>query len=254
MAGTTPATAAGPVETRSATSVFTATEVAAEAAAEPGRPVYAHRGGRAGGLVENTRDNFRRAAAGGSLQWETDVRFTSTNYPVLLHDEDLRRFGCPTVKIVSVSVPKARECAAVNGQTLTTLYEFITDLEAFDAQAMVELKTVPTAAQWTILETRLSPVRDRVVIESFLADALVAASQRGYQTAALSSTALTPARLPQGSDWYAPNWTALTDAGLAAMHAQGVKVVVWTPECADWARLPTGVDALISDDLPTECG
>ena len=215
-------------------------------------PVYAHRGG-VSDLVENTRENFRRAAGLGSLFWEADVRFSSTNYPVLLHDADLRRFGCPDVKVAAVSVPKARECAAANGQTLTTLYEFVEDLTSRSAVAMVELKTVPTAAQWTLLESRLSPVRDRVVIESFESAARVAASARGYQTAALTKTVLTSTRLPEGSDWYAPEWRTLTESQVQAMHDIGVKVVVWTPDCSDWGEVPTGVDALISNDLPAEC-
>jgi hypothetical protein len=96
-------------------------------------------------------------------------------------------------------------------------------------------------------------VRDRVVIQSFQSDALVAASRRGYRTAALTQTALTPAALPEGSDWYAPAWETLTAAQADAMHAAGVKVVVWTPDCADWSRVPAEADALMSNDLPVNC-
>jgi glycerophosphoryl diester phosphodiesterase len=217
------------------------------------RPIYAHRGGRSRGVVENTRKSFRSAAASGSRLWETDVRFTSTDHPVLLHDDNLRQFGCANVKINAVSMPKARRCAAANGQTVTTLSEFVADLEDLDAQAMVGLKTVPTLAQWARLETALAPVRDRLVIQSFRTEALLAASRRGYRTAALARTALTPSQLPEGTDWYAPAWATLTDAQADAMHAAGVKVVVWTPDCSDWSRVPAAADALMSNDLPVNC-
>jgi glycerophosphoryl diester phosphodiesterase len=204
-------------------------------------------------VVENTRESFRDAAASGSRLWETDVRFTSSDYPVLLHDDNLGKFGCADVKIVAVSVPKARRCAAANGQTVTTLFEFVADLEEFDAQAMVELKTVPTSGQWARLETALASVRDRVVVQSFQTEALLAASRRGYRTAALTARALTPSQLPKGTDWYAPAWATLTEAQADAMHSAGVKVVVWTPDCSDWSRVPAAADALMSNDLPANC-
>jgi glycerophosphoryl diester phosphodiesterase len=231
------------------------TVTAAAATVEPGTPtfpVYAHRGGTSR-LVEDTRANYLRAAARGSLWWETDVRFSRTNYPVLLHDADLRRFGCPSVRIATVSVARARRCVAANGQTLSTLHEFVSALSAHRARAMIELKTVPTKAQWAILQTRLEPVKSRIVIQSFRPAALVAASRRGYRTAFLTRTAVTVGGLPTGTDWYAPKWTVLTAARVRAMHAAGVKVVVWTPACAKWAGLPAGVDAVISNDLPRDC-
>jgi len=216
------------------------------------RPVYAHRGGTSS-FVENTRANYAHAATHGSLLWETDVRFTRTNYPVLLHDADLRRFRCSSTRIATVSVSAARACKAANGQTLTTLNEFVTDLKARRAQAFIELKTVPTAAQWAILQTRISTIKSRIVIESFLPAALVAASRKGYRTAFLTSTSVPPSGLPSGTDWYAPEWTTITAARVRAMHAAGVKVVGWTVPCSEWAGLPAGVDALISNDLVRDC-
>jgi len=220
----------------------------AEAAAE--RPVWAHRGGTGSGYVEDTRLTYRAAVRAGSVRWETDVRFTRTDVPVLLHDRDLRRFGCPTVSISSVSVTGARRCAADNGQTLTTLAQFTADLATYRARAWVELKTVPTREQWVRLEARLQPVRSRVVVESFLPDALVAASARGYVTALLTSTPVVPGRLPAGTDWYAPLVTAVTGSQASAMHSAGVQVAVWTPTRDQWAAVPAAVDELISDDLP----
>jgi len=221
---------------------------AAEAAAS--RPVWAHRGGTGSGHVENTRPTFRAAAGQGQLRWETDVRFTRTDYPVLLHDADLGKFGCPELAIRSVSVTRARECVADDGQTLSTLSQFTHDLTAYGARAWVELKTVPTADQWSRLERRLQPVQAEVVVESFLPSALEAASGRGYTTALLTTTPVARGDLPHGTDWYAPKVTQVTGTKARAMHAVGVQVAVWTPSRDEWSTVPGAVDELISNDLP----
>lgn len=215
-------------------------------------PVYAHRGGTSA-YVENTQANFRDAAAHGTRTWETDVRWTKatagtpSGFPVLLHDPDLRRFGCPTVLITTVTVTQARTCHAPNGQTLTTLAQFTGDLATYEAVAFVELKTTLTAAQWSMLATRLSPVAGRVTVASFTAATLTAASGRGYTTQYLTSTAKTPAQLPAGTDWYAPAYATLTAAQVTAMRSARVRVVPWTPPASVWASLPD-VDAVISND------
>jgi glycerophosphoryl diester phosphodiesterase len=214
--------------------------------------VYAHRGGTSA-LVENTRENYRRAAAAGSRYWETDVRFTRDNTAVLLHDSDLRRFGCPTVKIAAVPLARARECAAADGQVPTRLDDFVADQSAYSARSMIELKTVPTPAQWAALRPAFDRVKDHLVVESFLPDALVAASENGYATAFLTSKAVPAADLPAGTDWYAPQFSTLTEDQVRTMHRAGVRVVAWTPDCPDWAALPGDLDALISNDLESDC-
>lgn len=208
-------------------------------------PVYAHRGGTSE-YVENTRATFR---ASGTGRWETDVRFTSTGYPVLLHDPDLGRFGCPAVLIAEISTTEARRCKAANKQTITTLGQFVADVKAYDVLAMVELKTVPTEVQWGRLDSLLAPVKRRVIIQSFWADALVEASRRGYTTAFLTHVPATVADLPPGTDWYAPEWGAFTLDDVTAMHVAGIKVVTWTPSLAEWPDLPAGLDAIISNDI-----
>jgi glycerophosphoryl diester phosphodiesterase len=223
--------------------------VAAEASVAV-RPVWAHRGGTGNGYVENTRANYRAAMRQGSLRWETDVRFTGTGQAVLLHDSHLGKFRCPDVRIIRVSVPRARKCRAPNGQSITTLSEFAQDVQAYRARAWVELKTRPTRSQWRNLQASIKPIRTRIVVQSFLPPAVVAATARGYTTALLTSNALRPRDLPSGTDWYAPQYKHVTGAQATAMHRAGFMVAAWTPSKDRWRSVPASVDQLISNDIP----
>lgn len=219
-----------------------------------GPTVRAHRGGLHANLIENTALNFRAAAAEGRLAWEADVRFTSSNVPVILHNANLGLFGCPTKNINVTTMAAARACVAPNGQHITTLYEMLTELKTSGANAWLELKTEPTSAQWTELDGRLSAYRSRIVLESFLPAALLAASSRGYTTALLSTKAAQPTSLPAGTDWFAPMWTAVTADQVTTMHAAGVRVAVWTVSTLDRSAVAEGVDEIISDDAMIPAG
>lgn len=216
--------------------------------------VRAHRGGIHANLIENTALNYRAAAAEGRLAWEGDIRFTSSNIPMMLHDSTLALFGCPTKSIATTTVTGARACVAPNGQTVSTLYEMLVEMKAAGANAWVELKTNPTSVQWVELDSRLAPYKDRIVIESFLAPALLAATTRGYSTALLSTTAVLPSTLPAGTDWFAPTWTAITATQVTAMHTAGYKVTAWTVNTLDRPKVAAGVDEIISNDavVPTQ--
>nr|CAA9348594.1 MAG: hypothetical protein AVDCRST_MAG46-2434 [uncultured Nocardioidaceae bacterium] len=214
------------------------------------RPVWAHRGGTGYGYVENTRANYLAAMRDGSLRWETDVRFTATDQPVLLHDVHLGKFGCPDMHISRVSVDRARDCVARNGQNITTLAAFADDVHAYRARAWIELKTRPTSEQWRNLHVSLRPIRTSIIVQSFLSPAVRAATARGYQTAKLSSKALRPRDLPSGTDWYAPHFGQVTGAQATAMHRAGFMVAAWTPSADQWDSVPPAVDALISNDVP----
>lgn len=220
--------------------------------AETGATVRAHRGGLHANLIENTALNFRAAVAEGRSDLEMDIRFTSTDVPVVLHNPALDLFGCPTKNIASTTTTAMRACIASNGQYASTLYEALVELPV-TGSVWAELKTDPTNAQWTTLDTRFAGVKSRLVLESFLTNSLAEATVRGYATAYLTTTATTPASLPPGTDWYAPTWTVITDAQVTAMHAAGKKVSVWTVDTLDRSDVAEGVDEIISNDavIPT---
>ena len=223
---------------------------AADAGVLPLPPVWQHQGGTHGDSLGDTIANYEAGGMAGSQLWETDVRFTKSNIPVLLHDATLDQFGCPTVAIASVSVGQARTCVAPNGQSVSTLAQFATDLSTYHARAWVELKTTPTTAQWKTFDARLGKLKYKVIIQSFWHAALKAASAHGYTTALLASKAVAVKNLPAGTDWYAQDYATLTASTITAMHAAGIGVVVYTPARADWSSLPPGVDEIISNDSP----
>jgi len=208
--------------------------LAAAPAAAAGPTPIAHRG--AGGTgIENTVEAFSTTSA---TTWEADLRWSADGVPVLLHDVDLGVFGCPAVQIAAVSAVRAAQCGP-----LARLANVVTLLqERPGTRLWLELKTPPTAVQWTVLEARLAPVKSRVVIEAFGPIRLEKASKRGFETAFLTRTPATT--LPAGTDWYASEWKALTDGQVLALHLAGLKVAAWTPDRADW---PRGVDAVITN-------
>jgi glycerophosphoryl diester phosphodiesterase len=218
-------------------------------AAVPTHPaVRAHRGGLHFDLVENTALNFRAAATEGRLAWEMDVRFTSTDVPVVLHDPTLGLFGCPTKSIASITTTAMRACVASNDQSASTLYEALAELPP-TGTVWAELKTDPTEAQWTVLDARFAGVKSRLVLESFATGPLAEAVSRGYKTAYLSTTTTSPGSLPPGTDWFSVTWTAISAAQVDAMHTAGVKVSVWTVGTLDRDSVPAGVDEVISNDV-----
>lgn len=209
--------------------------VTTPASADAGPVLIAHRGGDRG--TQNTLFAFMSSPA---KTWEADIRWTASGWPVVLHDADLRVFGCPDVLIASVSILRARQCGP-----LLTLAQLVTAAGSRGASLWVELKTTPSPAQWAELDARLKPIRSRVVVQSFSAARLKAASSRGYVTAFLTYSATTD--LPAGTDWYAPAWATLTPGQVQEMHKRGLKVAVWTPAPGDWPALPAGVSAIITD-------
>src|SRR5690242_1936483 len=173
--------------------------------------LIAHRGGDGG--TQNTLSAFTSTTAG---VWESDIRWTSTGWPVLLHDADLGVFGCPAVLIAKVSMPTARKCGP-----LTSVAQLVSAARTRGVGLWLELKVAPTSAQWTELDAELAPVKDQVVIQSFYPGRLANADRRGYTTAWLSKTATTD--LPAGTDWYVPAWTTLTEDQVQEMHGRGLK-------------------------------
>lgn len=208
---------------------------ASSARADTAPVLIAHRGGDGG-----TQDTLAAFTSTPATTWEGDIRWTSTGWPVLLHDEHLGVFGCPTILIVKVSMPAARKCGP-----LASVAQVVSAAKTRGVDLWLELKVAPTSAQWTELDAELAPVKDHVVIQSFYPGRLANAERRGYTTAWLSRTATTD--LPAGTDWYAPAWATLTGDQVVAMHERGVKVSVWTPGPGTWPSLPAGVDAIITD-------
>jgi glycerophosphoryl diester phosphodiesterase len=215
-------------------------------------PVIAHRGGGAGG-ASGTLAGFVDAAKAGAPTLEMDVRFTKATaaspagVPVVWHDSTKDGY------------PIAGESAtfwAAHG--VSSLYAVLAATQAYGVAYVAEFKTDPTPAQLALYVSRFDDfgLRGRLTVESFLTTALrkMQAAHPDIRTALINSAVLSPATVRSYGTAYLPEYTIITPAYVAALHAAGVTAIwPWTPDTtATWQAMATaGVDGIVTDDTDT---
>jgi glycerophosphoryl diester phosphodiesterase len=212
----------------------------------------AHRGG-ANTHTEETEQTYTDALDAGVIEVEGDVRWTSTGYPYLLHNADLGLFSHPTVDLVDISGTTATGPTYVSatGDKLMSLYalrELLLDHSGTRLQA--ELKTTLTAAQWTMLASRLDPVRARTTITSFSKATVQAAQEHGYRTGLLASTFDPTTEAPA----FVQDFATLEPDDVAIHAGVGVSTQTWTIDTStQWDEAAAaGVTAIITNQ-PAAC-
>ncbi|MFE5671590.1 glycerophosphodiester phosphodiesterase family protein [Agromyces sp. NPDC056523] len=232
---------------------------------EPPRPrVLAHRG-LAIDVPENTLAAFERAVRVGATYLETDVHVSADGAAVLAHDPTLRRVAARPEPLASLTVDQLRRVDLGGGHGFGTLDEL---LHAFpEARLNIDVKT-DAAVPAAIEAIRRADAADRVLLTSF-ADArrrrLVAALPQAATSAGRASVLRARAASVTRNAALMRRATAglgalqipervgrvvlLSPALLAAAHAAGVEVHVWTVnDEADMRRLlALGVDGLVTD-------
>lgn len=223
--------------------VAPATPSLAAVCAAPG--VIAHRGGTER-YVENTRDAFRDASNIGAGFWETDVRFTSDDVPVIMHDPDVDRTTNGTGAVADLTAAQIAALRTIDDQPVPTLAELMNDQSVDRAYAFVELKVMPTTAQWVTfiaaLTSRAGAGTPKPAIESFDPDVLdeVAVRLPGYTRALVQSVGdADPADITPHATILLKHHDAITWSRWAKWSAAGLKVYAWTvdDDPAEWARL-----------------
>jgi hypothetical protein len=94
-------------------------------------------------------------------------------------------------------------------------------------RAQVELKVLPSAAQWAAFQQHVRPLAPRVTVSSFLPAAVRAATARGYPTTYITRVPVLPSSIPAGTDWVDLERTQGTQAQVDAYTAAGLKVRLW---------------------------
>lgn len=210
----------------------------AQATGNPGAVCIAHRGNPTTHPEETIPTYDAALSAGWTI--DGDIRFTSTGYPMMLHDADLGLFGAPTVALDSVSQTVAQSYHSASGDAVESLNSVKAQMTTYTGTfGEFELKVNPTSAEWTIFNTRLGGLKDRVLITSFDVPTVREAQDQGYRTAVLVSTD-TSATTAGLVDENAP---AITGAHVAAMQSVGVETEAWWLS-TDTTDNPTGWDAL----------
>lgn len=210
-------------------------------AVDPLSPPVAHRGGNEV-YVENTRKAWNNSMSKGAKWVETDVRFTRwSDIPMIMHDATVDRTTNGTGTVASKTYTELRKYRTSDGQYIPTLWEFLEDVKARKAKALVELKTVPNAKQWDMLKSRIdgTSMRSKVVVCSFNKSTVKAAKARGYTVAwidDLGDRSVADIKAT-GATYYMKNYKSVTAARLAKWKSGGLKVFPWTVNnSADWPR------------------
>jgi glycerophosphoryl diester phosphodiesterase len=220
-----------------------------------------HRG--AGGLApENTMPSFELALALGVDAVECDVHLSHDGVPVVIHDHTVDRTtdGHGPVSSLTVEQLKALDAGGRFRQSqptarIPTLDEVLLWARG-RTRLVVELKGTenPALVGATIDRIRELKMADDVFLISF---DHVALRQAREQAPAISAGALYYARpadpvalaASAGVDALCPQWSLAVSDDVAAAHAAGLAVCVWTANEPSeiHASLAAGVDAITSD-------
>ncbi len=235
--------------------------------AAAGRPLlFGHRGASAH-VTENTLAAFSRALDDGADGVELDVQLCSTGEVVVFHDDDLGRLGGRPERVTSLPLAALRTVALVGGGAIPTLAEALETCGG--ALVNVELKydgvrpggcrALVDAVATVVARGAAGP---RVLISSFSPTALWLWRRRCPDVPAgllferprpfhrpwpLRMDRLLPLLRPAAAH---PQDCLCTPKTVAAWHARGYRVNVWTVDAPERMRalVAMGVDGIITND------
>jgi glycerophosphoryl diester phosphodiesterase len=204
----------------------------------------AHRGGTER-YVEDTADAFRSSPVGF---WENDVRFTSDDVPIIMHDATVDRTTNGTGVVADLPWSYVSTLRTDDDQAVMTLREFINDQSVDRVYAFVEPKGTMTEAQWAVfvaaIKSREGWGGPRPAISSFDPDVLdeVAVRLPGYTRALVQSVGdADPADITPHATILLKHHDAITAGRLANWTGAGLRVYAWADPAADpvseWARI-----------------
>jgi glycerophosphoryl diester phosphodiesterase len=212
----------------------------------------AHRGASLA-KPENTLGAVRRAIEDGATHIEIDVQRTSDGQIVLAHDADMMRLAGSPLVIHEATWDELRKLE-FRGERVCTLDEVI-DLTKGKAKLLVETKSYRDDPDRLVTDV-VEVLRRREILDDTLAMSLSYREARKFKELEprLKVGLTTTVRLGDLArlelDFFAIQHTKATNALIAATHAQGREVFVWTVN--DRGRMATmidrGVDNIITDD------
>lgn len=229
----------------------------------PGPIPFAHRGAHhEPGVTENSVTAFERAVALGYRYVETDVHATADGVLVALHDDHLDRVTDRTGAIAELTWREVREARMANGDRVPLLEDLLGSFPAL----RVNIDAKHDGAVEPLLRVlERTGAHDRVCLGAF-SDARIAALRAA--TGGRVCTALGPVEVAAllglaDADLPAPpgpaacaqvpvrhgDVTIVDDRFVAAAHARGIAVHVWTiDDPAEMAALlDLGVDGIMTD-------
>lgn len=232
---------------------------------QPAPPrVLAHRG-LALGVPENTLASFQKAVDAGGTHVETDVHVSRDGVAIVSHDPTLARVAHLDKAVADLTAAELARVDLGGGVGFTPLADA---LDAFpDTCFNIDIKTAGAADPAVEAITRTNAI-DRVLITSFsTARRLAVVRQLPGVATSISASGAVPSVV-----WANAGWTGrvarilrdvravqfptrllgmptMTPRTIAAYHAAGVEVHVWTinDPAEMTALLDLGVDGLVTD-------
>ncbi len=223
--------------------------------------IIAHRG--ASGLApENTLAAFAEAIEIGAEFFELDVRVSSDDSLMLMHDETINRTTSGSGVISGLTYAQLRTVdagawfnPAFTGEKIPTLAEAL-DLALaapYRIGVVIEIKAItPTIVQKVITAVQQRNMQDRVIISSFNLSQITTSKQLDPSIPVQLFGTITQANIDQvasiGGEWVGTGG-AVTQALLDSTHARGMFLNKWTVNnSAEMAALILlGVDAITTN-------
>jgi glycerophosphoryl diester phosphodiesterase len=227
-----------------------------------------HRGCRLRGFHENFHSAFAHALASGCDGFEFDVRLTSDQRPICLHDSAIGHMEISSYTYEQLSKEYFKDAHRSASGVLPTSQEAIPCLpdvlESYTRSAFlnIELK-VAGLERFALQLLRKHLPKKGYVISSFIPEVICEIAelapselgqeaQLGFLFDGVSGLQTWP-NMP--GPWVVPRHDLVTKELVKSVHAAGRKILCWTVNRpADMLRLTEwGVDALISDDPVLLC-
>ena len=218
-----------------------------------------HRGASAA-APENTVEAFTRARDLGADGAELDVRRTADGVLVVHHDAEIAGVGA-VFEMTFAELRAARPALATFDEALAALAGLVVNAEVkclpwepdADRDGSVMRATLDVLRAYTA-----TPANGMVVVSSFylgavdLARAYAPEIATGWLTHASAVATSAPLAAERGHPWLNPDVVSALEAGpdgVAAAHAAGLKVSVWTVDDPDDARalVAAGADIIITN-------
>jgi len=208
-----------------------------------------HRGARAY-APENTIKSFEKAIEIGVDAVELDIRKTSDNELVVIHDADIKRTTNGKGLVSELTLKEIRSFSA-DGEKIPTLDETLNFLDK-KVKVFIELKEAGVEEQ-VLSIVGSKGLEKNVVIVSFLEDALkkVRELDSDIETGLIYAKHKNPvkAALELKANYLLALYRFTHSANVQKAHENGLKMVVWTindPEEAN-EYFNKGVDGIASD-------
>lgn len=208
----------------------------------------AHRGAKTY-EIENTLESFKKAIELGANAVELDVRVSGDGKLIVSHDDDLKRVYGKDARLSETTLDELRE---LTGNRIAALEEVLHFVDGKVEKILVELKE--TGYETKVLDlVKKEDLKDRVILISFHEDVLARVRnidgeiETGFIYAKSKKPIETALRLR--AQYLVPLYRFVHRRDVAKAHKSNLKVIVWTINTRDAARLHIAkdVDGIATD-------